>query len=216
MNKVSCLIPAYNEEKTIFDVVNKVFELKKENLISEIIVVSDGSKDKTVQLAKLAGADKVIELSKNIGKSGALIEGIKEAKGDIFLFLDADLTGLEKEHIKFILEPIIKDIADMVIGYIENQMMINLSGQRALKRYFLENLLKDEKIKKARYNWEMLVNMEVKKMGGKILYVYLQNLDHLKKTKKYKFYQALIFKLQLAFGFLWFYLKNIISKLELI
>jgi glycosyltransferase involved in cell wall biosynthesis len=213
MNKVSCLIPAYNEEKTIFDVVNKVFELKKESLISEIIVVSDGSKDKTPELAKLAGADKVIELSKNIGKSGALIEGIKEVKGDIFLFLDADLTGLEKEHIKLILEPVIKDIADMVVGYFENQVMINLSGQRALKRYFLENLVKNEKIKKARYNWEMLVNMEVKKMGGKILYVYLPGVDHLKKTKKYKPHQALIFKLQLGVGLLWFYLKNFISKL---
>jgi glycosyltransferase involved in cell wall biosynthesis len=213
MNKVSCLIPAYNEEKTIFNVVSKVFELKKENLISEIIVVSDGSKDKTAELAKLAGADQVIELSKNIGKSGALIEGIKEAKGDIFLFLDADLTGLEKEHIKLILEPIIKDTADIVIGYIEDQSMIDLSGQRALKRYFLENLVKNEKIKKARYNWEMLVNMEVKKMGGKMLYVYLPGVDHLKKTKKYKLHQALIFKLQLAFGFLWFHLKNIISKL---
>jgi len=213
MNKVSCLIPAYNEEKTIFNVVSKVFELKKENLISEIIVVSDGSKDKTAELAKLAGADQVIELSKNIGKSGALIEGIKEAKGDIFLFLDADLTGFKKEHIKLILEPIVKDTADMVIGYIEDQSMIDLSGQRALKRYFLENLVKNKKIKKARYNWEMLVNMEVKKMGGKMLYVYLPGVDHLKKTKKYKLHQALIFKLQLAFGFLWFHLKNIISKL---
>jgi glycosyltransferase involved in cell wall biosynthesis len=213
MNKISCLIPAYNEEKTIFDVVSKVFELKKENLIDEIIVISDGSKDKTVELAKLAGADKVIELSKNIGKSGALIEGIKEAKGDIFLFLDADLTGLEKEHIKCILEPVIKDIADMSIGYIENQIMIDLSGQRAIKKYFLENLLKDEKVKKARYNWEMLVNREVKKLGGKILYVYLQNLDHLKKTEKYKLHQALILRIQLAIGFLWFHLKNFISKL---
>jgi glycosyltransferase involved in cell wall biosynthesis len=213
MNKISCLIPAYNEEKTIFDVVSKVFELKKENLIDEIIVISDGSKDKTVELAKLAGADKVIELSKNIGKSGALIEGIKEAKGDIFLFLDADLTGLEKEHIKLILEPVIKDIADMSIGYIENQIMIDLSGQRAIKKYFLENLLKDEKVKKARYNWEMLVNREVKKLGGKILYVYLQNLDHLKKTEKYKLHQALILRIQLAIGFLWFHLKNFISKL---
>jgi glycosyltransferase involved in cell wall biosynthesis len=212
MNKVSCLIPAYNEEKTIFDVVSKVFELKKENLISEIIVVSDGSKDKTVELAKLAGADKVIELSKNIGKSGALLEAMKEAKGDIFLFLDADLNGLKKEHIKLILEPVVKDVADMVVGYIKDQLMINLSGQRAIKRYFSENLIKDEKVKKARYNWEILVNREIEKLGGKILYVHLSNLDHLKKTKKYKFHQALIFKLQLAFGFLWFYLKNIISK----
>ena len=213
MNKISCLIPAYNEEKTIFDVVSKVFELKKENLIFEIIVISDGSKDKTVELAKLSGADKVIELSKNIGKSGALIEGIKEAKGDIFLFLDADLINLEKEHIKCILEPVIKNIADMSIGYIENQIMIDLSGQRAVKKYFLENLLKDEKVKKARYNWEMLINIEVKKLGGKILYVYLPNLDHLKKTEKYKLHQALILKIQLAVGFLWFHFKNFISKL---
>jgi hypothetical protein len=91
--------------------------------------------------------------------------------------------------------------------------MIDLSGQRAIKKYFLENLLKDEKVKKARYNWEMLVNREVKKLGGKILYVYLQNLDHLKKTEKYKLHQALILRIQLAIGFLWFHLKNFISKL---
>jgi len=209
MQLISCIIPAYNEEKTIFDVVSKVSELKKENLISEIIVVSDGSKDKTAELAKLAGANKVIELSKNIGKGGALIEAIKEAKGDIFLFLDADLIGLKKEHIKLILEPIMKNIADMVIGYFDGQEIFPyLSGQRGVRRYFLETLTNDEKAKKSRYNWEILINEKVKKFGGKISFVYLPSLDHLKKTKKYKIHKALVLKFQLAWGFLCFYLQN--------
>ena len=208
MKNISCIIPAYNEERTIFNVVSKVAELKKEGIISEIIVISDGSKDKTANLAKLGGADKVIEFSKNIGKAGALIEGIKNSEGEILLFLDADLIGLEKEHLKLLIEPIIRNMADMVVGYLENQVFPNLSGQRIIKKNFLDDLIYDEKVKRGRYNWEIIVNEKIKRLGGRILYVYLSKLDHIKKTKKHRLFKALFLKIQLAFGFLYFYTRS--------
>ena len=65
MKKISCVIAAYNEEKLIGKVLETAIRAEKEGLISEIIVVSDGSTDKTADLAKIKGADNIIVLDKN-------------------------------------------------------------------------------------------------------------------------------------------------------
>mgnify|MGYP001415364370 FL=1 len=65
---VSAIIPAYNEEKTIGGVLRTI---KSVSLITEIIVISDGSTDGTAQIARNYGAH-VIELSENIGKGGEI------------------------------------------------------------------------------------------------------------------------------------------------
>ena len=79
--KVAVIIPALNEEKTIKSVIKPCLESE---LIDEIIVVSDGSTDKTVEVARDTGV-KVIELKENIGKAGALITGVKNTDADILL-----------------------------------------------------------------------------------------------------------------------------------
>jgi glycosyltransferase involved in cell wall biosynthesis len=85
----SIIIPGYNEERNIASVIKDVKKLKsKFNL--EIIVVDDGSKDKTAQVAKKAGADRVISYKKNKGKGGAFRVGIDAAKGDYIVQIDAD------------------------------------------------------------------------------------------------------------------------------
>lgn len=86
---ISVIIPAYNEERNITKVIKNVAKLKKEYAI-EIIVVDDGSKDKTAQVAKKAGADRVITYEKNKGKGGAFRVGIDAAKGDYIVQIDAD------------------------------------------------------------------------------------------------------------------------------
>ncbi|MCX6709538.1 MAG: HAD-IB family phosphatase [Candidatus Woesearchaeota archaeon] len=107
---VTCIIPAYNEEESISRVVEAA---KKVKLIDEIIVVDDGSSDKTFLYAKEAGA-KVISHPKNRGKGAAIMTGIKNASGDILLFVDADIYNISSRKISSIIKPIILDEADFV------------------------------------------------------------------------------------------------------
>jgi glycosyltransferase involved in cell wall biosynthesis len=110
---ISCLIPAYNEEERIKDVI---YAVKNSNLVDEIIIISDGSTDQTSEIAKKCKVTKVIELKNNLGKGGAIIKGLKYAKGEIILLVDADLRGLNKENLEKLIKPVLENKADMTIG----------------------------------------------------------------------------------------------------
>ena len=112
MTGVSIVIPTMNEEETISDVISKAKKtLEDLNLPYEIVVV-DNSSDKTPEIAESLGA-KVIKGVKGYGK--AYIEGFKVAKGDYIVMLDADGT-YNPEEIPKLLEPLIKNEADVVLG----------------------------------------------------------------------------------------------------
>ena len=85
--KVSVIIPAHNEEQFIKRTIESVRGSEYKNL--EIIVVVNGSTDRTYEIAKSL-VDKALSFAQSLGPSGARIEGVKVATGDIFLFLDAD------------------------------------------------------------------------------------------------------------------------------
>ena len=117
--KITVIIPAYNEEKTIQRVIREV-----KNYIENIIVIDDGSIDNTFEMAKSEGAI-VYHHMINRGLGGALSTGIQAAllyKTDIFLTFDAD--GQHKaEDIPKMIKPIIENHADIVIG----SRLLNLS-----------------------------------------------------------------------------------------
>ena len=92
---LSVIIPAYNEEKNIEKTVRSVFGyLKSRNIEHEIIVVTDGSTDKTADIVRLLKTElstlELIVLEKNMGKGFAVKTGMLKAKGDFRLFTDAD------------------------------------------------------------------------------------------------------------------------------
>lgn len=92
---LSVIIPAYNEEKTISNTLLDIDNyLSKQDFSSEIVVVSDGSKDKTAQvvnnLAKLVKNLRLIDNQENHGKGWVVRQGMLEAKGEYRLFMDAD------------------------------------------------------------------------------------------------------------------------------
>jgi len=91
-------------------------------------VVDDGSEDNTSEVAKSFGV-KTLRLEPNQGKGAAMREGVKEATGDIIIFMDADGQHKPDEIIKLV-EPIVKDEADFVIG----SRMIKAQGKRPLIR----------------------------------------------------------------------------------
>jgi len=106
------IIPAYNEETTVGQVIDAA---RLGDCVGEVTVVSDGSSDRTAEIARASGA-KVIELDQNHGKAAAMKAGLLAAGFDILLFLDADLIGLRPEHVKRLLEPILSGRADVAIG----------------------------------------------------------------------------------------------------
>lgn len=107
--KVSVIIPAYNEEDTVAQVVKVV---SKVPFVDEIVVVDDGSSDNTTQEAKNAGAI-VINHETNKGKGEALYTGYKEVDCDIIAFIDADIYNLTSKKVEAMIKPILEGKAEI-------------------------------------------------------------------------------------------------------
>lgn len=132
---ISVIIPAYNEEETIKGTVESVLNADYPKDKIEVIVVNDGSKDKTAEVVKSIKDKRVKLLNKrNSGKADSLNYGIKHSKGEIVITLDAD-SYIEKDSIK------------KMLGYFEDDVAAVTSAVKVRERKdmtFLEKLQKLE------------------------------------------------------------------------
>ena len=131
--KVSFLIPAYNEARTIAELIERVSALPLEK---ELIVVDDGSTDDTPAiLARLRqGRDDLIVIRQaNAGKGAALRAGIPRITGDIVVIQDADLE-YDPAEVESLIEPIVRGLADVVYGS-------RLSGGKPQRAYLFWHMI---------------------------------------------------------------------------
>jgi len=143
--KVDAIIPAYNEAKTIGKVV-KI--LKQSEHVGKVVVISDGSTDKTVDVAKKAGADVVHQLPIKKGKGAAMMHGVTHTDSNVIAFFDADLKGLTPDHVELIVLPVLSGARMMNVGlrdrgYFGTAMMYHLpliGGERAMIRHVFEDI----------------------------------------------------------------------------
>ncbi len=94
---ISLILPVYNEEKRIAASLKSIYHyLRSTGHTYEILIVDDGSTDRTLELIRFFSSDKkvikIIALNRNIGKGGAIREGVRQAKGHFIFFSDIDLS----------------------------------------------------------------------------------------------------------------------------
>lgn len=117
MIQISIIVPAYNEENTIVRVLEKVADQRIDGIAFEVIVVDDGSKDRTRELLRLRPNlySRLIERENNGGKGAAVQDGLRAATGDYVLIQDADLEYDPGDYHK-LFKPILVNDAQAVMG----------------------------------------------------------------------------------------------------
>ncbi|HLC92093.1 MAG TPA: glycosyltransferase family 2 protein [archaeon] len=154
--KIAVIIPAFNEEHNVREVLNKLRMWRQTDFHNRpIIVVNDGSTDATKASAKTQWSEVIDSQGskKNAGKGTAFIAGVRHAvekyKPDIILMLDADLVALNHENIDYMIKKLIGSKNDMVVAKSFEPNMRELdwrySGQRAIRTAALRPLLNGNK-----------------------------------------------------------------------
>lgn len=186
--RVSCIIPAYNEQDRIGLVLGAVIG---HPMIDEVIVVDDGSKDDTARIAQGMDGPRVIVSPQNGGKSRALATGIEAATGDILLLIDADLVALTPAHLTALVEPVLSGRADISISLRDNTPGVwkaigldHISGERAFPRALIADHL-DEVRALPKFGFEVFFNKLCVAGRYSIAVVPWENVESPFKYKKY-------------------------------
>lgn len=209
--KLSILVPVYNEEKYILDVIEAIKNVPID-LEKEIIIIDDKSSDSSLEILQKYAQDKSIKIimhAKNLGKGAAIREGLKYVTGDIVLIQDADMEYSLEDYPK-ILKPIISGTAKVVygsrfLGKIENMHWPNwlankvltltanilyklrLTDEATAYKVFDAKLLKSIPLKCERFEFCPEITAKIAKRGYKIQEVPISYIGRsIKNGKKIK------------------------------
>ena len=159
MSLISVIIPAFNAETSILIAISSVLRQTYKNF--EIIVIDDGSSDKTSDIVKSCGEKVIYSYQKKKGVAEARNRGIDMAKGEYIMFLDAD-DYFEPVIMKHLLTIDSKGDSDFVVG---NMYLENLKKQRVINY----NFKKSEKIElKKKEDWEAAFKIVGNSTAGKL------------------------------------------------
>ena len=184
----TAIIAAYNEEKTLAEVLRA---LSSSPHIDEIIVVSDGSTDRTVEIACGFGVT-TIALRENRGKGYALSVGVARASHDILFFVDGDMYNVTDEHIESLVLPVVRGETDMNVGIRHRGPVLDfmhlklscgpvLSGIRVMRRAVWDTVPVQYM---ERFKIEAALNRFCSMAGYRQLNTVIYNLGHVIKESK--------------------------------
>lgn len=184
--RVAAIVPAYNEQETLADVLTV---LKRTPGIHEVIVVSDGSTDETVEIARALKV-KAIHLRENRGKGTAMAVGVAHTDAPILLFVDGDILQLSDYLLEQLMTPVVSGASGMNVGVRHRGWLLNLfhrqfgpllSGIRCLKREVFE-AVPEEQLQG--FAVETALNWSCRQLGKPLTTTVLFGLKHLVKEKK--------------------------------
>jgi glycosyltransferase involved in cell wall biosynthesis len=193
---IAAIVPAFNEAPRILKVL-KV--LKINPFIDEIIVIDDGSTDGTGEVARKTGVTVLIH-ERNLGKGAAVATGLLACPDASYvLFLDADLIGLNHQHIGTLLEPVLTAKGPLMsIGIftkgrpfldLAQHLTPILNGQRCVNREFIQTL---PDISSSRFGIEVLLNRHARRLGLPYVYLPIAGITHVPKEEKYGFVRGFL------------------------
>lgn len=184
--RVAAIVPAFNEQETLADVLSV---LKETPLVDEILVVSDGSTDETVTIARALGV-KALHLHRNHGKGMALAIGTSHTSAAILVFVDGDIMNLSEYLLDQLIDPVVSGQAAMNVGVRHRGWLIDffhrrfgplLSGIRCLDRRVFDAL--PERYVEG-FAVETALNYSCRRQGLTLTTTVLHDLKHLVKEKK--------------------------------
>lgn len=186
---VAVLVPAYNEAPRIAKVLEVVCTT---DFVDQVVVIDDGSRDATSSVAARFPVT-LIRHPKNFGKGKALVSGIRKAKeSDIYLFIDADLLHLQREHLLALSEPLVRyPFLHMTIGVFKGgrgssdlaqRFFPILNGQRAVRGKWVRNL---PDFSWTRFGVEVFLTKFAHDTAANVEMVPLWGLSHYHKEEKY-------------------------------
>jgi glycosyltransferase involved in cell wall biosynthesis len=192
---LSIIVPVYNEENTVLPLLKKVHQVKLFGLKKQIIVVNDGSTDKTAQALKKVKIPncKIIQYEKNRGKGAAIRTAIPHTTGDFVIIQDADLEYDPADYEK-VLELLLNGKADVVYGsrflgvhrsflfwhYVGNKLLTLvtnilydavLTDMETCYKAFKGDLIRSLKLRSNRFDFEPEVTAKVLKRRSKLFEV---------------------------------------------
>ena len=185
VSSIGILIPAFDEELTVADVVKVALETG----LGEVVVVADGCSDATAKVARAAGA-RVLEYQPNRGKGGAVAAGVAIMTQDTLVLLDADLVTLTPNHVRAMLEPLQSGEADTTVGLFSggggitdfgNRATPQWSGQRAIPRALLTRV---PDLENRKYAIELAITDQIQLEGLRCKFVNLEGVSQRLKEQK--------------------------------
>ena len=187
--RTTAIVAAYNEENTIADVLSA---LTNSRFIDEVIVVSDGSEDRTVEIARSFDGVRTIALKENHGKGFAMAVGVANASNDTLFFCDGDMYNVTEAHIAALVLPVLEGDSDMNIGVRDRGHVANflhlkmkcgpvLSGIRVMRREVFETVPVQYQ---SHYKIEAALNCFCARAGYRQQQTIIQGLNHVIKESK--------------------------------
>ena len=192
--KIAAIVPAYNEEQRIGRVLSIISAMPQ---VDEIVVVNDGSSDRTAAQVPRNNGIRAVDLRRNIGKGGAMHVGANQTDADVLVFLDADLVGLQAQHVLALLRPVVNGDADMSVGVFRGgrywtdlwqHLVPYISGQRAIRRNLFLSI---PCVSRSRFGVEAALTQHARATRWRVKLVPLAGMTHIMKEEKYGFFPGL-------------------------